>query len=154
MGVSSRRCSRIVGRWWSCERSSRWLCVPASRFSVHPHPSTTTRGGAILEVGWAAHIRGCLGRRFDRFGVRDGFRSFWRPFAFVFASVVRRRTGVGYSRRLAMYQGRFHGVHGPGWRSLTWVHPFPYTLCAIVVPTEIGCAGCGVTRGDGRRWWG
>ena len=41
------------------ERSSNWLCVPASTFCVRTHP-VTTRGGVWFEVGWAGHIRGVV----------------------------------------------------------------------------------------------
>jgi hypothetical protein len=66
------------------------------------------------------HIhRGCPGRRFGQFGIRGGFHGFWRPFTFVFTSVGCQRIGGGYSRPWVVCPGRFHSVHGPGWRSLT-----------------------------------
>jgi len=51
--------------------------VPASTFCVRPHPST--RGGARVEVGWAARVRirgGCPGHRFGRYRVRGWFSWF------------------------------------------------------------------------------
>ena len=68
----------------------------ASTFCVSPH-SLTTKGGARFEVGWAPHIHRCPGRCFGRFP--GGWRcccNFWRPFAFVFASVGCQRIGGGH----------------------------------------------------------
>ena len=90
------------------EQSSDWPCVPASTFCVRTHP-LTTRGRAKFEVKWAAHIRGgCPGRCCGRFRVRSHFHDFWRPFAFMFASVGRRRRGGGCPWRLVVCPARFH----------------------------------------------
>jgi len=98
------------------------LCFPCFDILCTPTSLDKMRGGARFEVGWAAHIRrGCPGRCFGRFGVRGGFRGFRRPFAFMFVSVGHRRIGGGYSQCWAVCPGRFHGVHGPGRHSLTWV---------------------------------
>lgn len=104
IAYASWRLFRVRG---GCQRwvvlISYFPCVPASTFCGRPHPSTTTRGGAMFKVGWAAHIRrGCPGQRFGRFGIRGGFRGFWRPFAFVW----------WYSRRWGCVQAVFTVLGG------------------------------------------
>ena len=73
------------------------------------HTSLDDKGKGEVRGGVGCpHSCGRPGRRFGRFRVRSRFLDFWRPFAFVFASVGRRRRGGGYPRRLVVCPARFH----------------------------------------------